>query len=182
MQKIIHFLVGVVNAQAETDAAAGAGGLDAHRGQDMGRIRASRWCRPNRWRRKSPVWSSMSKMPSASTKSKAMLLVLGRRGSLAPLRMVLGMVVQNGVLQPVAQGADAGVFVVEMGQGQFRRAAKGDDAGDVFRAGARLPRSWWPPMQIRLEFGPALDVEQADALGRMKFVGGKGQQIRRPAP
>src|ERR1035441_2116124 len=39
-----------------------------------------------------PAWSNNIRMPSASTPSKARLLVLGKRGSLAPLREVAGIV------------------------------------------------------------------------------------------
>ena len=105
-----------------------------------------------------------------------MLLVLGRRGSLAPLREVPGMPAQDAFLQLVPQRADAGVLVLQAGHGQLGGASKGYHARDVLGAAAPAPLLSAAD-HVRLVLDAPFHVEQPDALGRMQLVRRKRQEV-----
>src|ERR1017187_5438288 len=175
LQEMVHFLGGVVNAQAETDAAAGAGGAEAHGGQDMGRRQRAGGAGGTAGGADADL-VQQKEDGLGFDEIEGDVAGVGHARFLSTVADGVGDGGENGALHAVAQGADAGVFVVEIGQGQLGGAAEGDDGGDVLGAGA-APAFLMAAEEIGLEFGAALDIEQPHALGGMKFMGGKGEQI-----
>jgi hypothetical protein len=116
-----------------------------------------------------PNLLSSSRIASPSMNSKAMLLVLGRR----LVRVAGDEGARHGGedagLQLVAQALHFGVLEVHVLHGLFAGLAERDDRGGVFGAGAAAALLVAAAQQ-RAEACRALQIEHADALGRMQLV------------
>ena len=83
-------------------------------------------------------------------------------------------------LQAVVQElGEAGVVAIvgfSIADGDFEGGGHADDEGDVFGAGATaaLLRT---ALDLGYDAGSTADVENADALGPVEFVGGEGEEI-----
>src|SRR5581483_7361744 len=83
---------------------------------------------------------------------------------------------EDGFFQAVTQGAHAGVLVMKTGDSEFRGAAKGNHAGDVFRTAA-FATFLTTADNVRQVAGATFEVKQSDAFGGMQLVGGKGKHV-----
>jgi hypothetical protein len=122
-----------------------------------------------------PSLFSSSRMPSPSMYSKAMLLVLGRRLSVAG-REAMPTWLRMPRLELVAQALDAWCSLRHVLLRQFAGDAEADDGGRVLGAGAATALLMTTTQQ-RTEAGIAAQVEHADALGRMQLVAGEREHV-----
>src|ERR1035441_2882836 len=131
-----------------------------------------------------PAWSNNIRMPSASTPSKARLLVLGRRGSLAPLRDVPGMASRI-PSSNLSRSARTRLF----SSGTLARASSAARPKATMLATFSVP----PPRprsrprlpagdHVGLIFDPSLHVEQPDAFGSVQLVRRQRQEVHIQLP
>ena len=169
------FIRGIVAAEGEAQAGAGALRGETHRAQYMGWVHGS-------GRARGAGGAAHTGLVQKQEYGLGVDALEGdaRRIWQSALAIPVDLGVRDGVedllFKGIAQPADGFVFVGELTACQFSRRAEPDAVRHVFRAGA-LAMLLAATHEVGVESGPAVHVQDADPLGAMQLVPGDGEEI-----